>query len=161
MCFILGGGGVVVCFSFFFRFFFRELFVKFVLFGWVFGGLGGVAGFVSMSLYLQKKTVLTFKSTRKADTDKLSLNWKFTIHSEHTVLSFHFTLITLIILSYFGTCKCSNVQTNLSWTCFVFGLLSFKHPFCFTLIHELQTNLHKSSKISNTRICFGANMYLF
>ena len=32
-------------------------------------------------------------------------------------------------------CMCSNVETNLSWTCLVSGLLNFKHPsvllFCF------------------------------
>ena len=27
-----------------------------------------------------------------------------------------------------GTCKCSNVETNFSWTCLVSGLLSFEHP---------------------------------
>ena len=33
-----------------------------------------------------------------------------------------------LVLSHFGTCKCSNVETNLSWTCLVSGLLSFEHP---------------------------------
>ena len=33
-----------------------------------------------------------------------------------------------LVLSHFGTCKCSNVETNLSWTCLVSGLLSLKHP---------------------------------
>ena len=41
-----------------------------------------------------------------------------------------------LVLSYFGTCMCSNVETNLSWTCLVSGLLNFEHPsvllFCFT-----------------------------
>ena len=41
-----------------------------------------------------------------------------------------------LVLYHFGTCiLCSNVKTNLSWTCLVSGLLSFKHPsvllFCF------------------------------
>ena len=40
-----------------------------------------------------------------------------------------------LVLSHFGTCMCSNVETNLSWTCLVSGLLSFEHPsallFCF------------------------------
>ena len=29
-----------------------------------------------------------------------------------------------LVLSHIGTCKCSNVETNLSWTCLVSGLLS-------------------------------------
>ena len=33
-----------------------------------------------------------------------------------------------LVLSHFGTCKCSNVETNISWTCLVSGLLSFEHP---------------------------------
>ena len=40
-----------------------------------------------------------------------------------------------LVLSHIGTFKCSNVETNLSWTCLVSGLLSFEHPsillFCF------------------------------
>ena len=33
-----------------------------------------------------------------------------------------------LVLSHCGTCKCSNVETNISWTCLVSGLLSFEHP---------------------------------
>ena len=33
-----------------------------------------------------------------------------------------------LVLSHFGTCMCSNVETNISWTCLVSGLLSFEHP---------------------------------
>ena len=33
-----------------------------------------------------------------------------------------------LVLFHFGTCKCSNVETNISWTCLVSGLLSFEHP---------------------------------
>ena len=33
-----------------------------------------------------------------------------------------------LVLSNFGTCKCSNVETNLSWTFLVSGLLGFEHP---------------------------------
>ena len=40
-----------------------------------------------------------------------------------------------LVLFHSGTCMCSNVETNLSWTCLVPGLLSFEHPsvllFCF------------------------------
>ena len=42
-----------------------------------------------------------------------------------------------LVLSHFGTCMCSNVETNLSWTCLVSGLLNFEHPsvllFCLRL----------------------------
>ena len=43
-----------------------------------------------------------------------------------------------LILSHAGTCKCSNVETNLSWTCLVSGLLSFEHPsvLLFSLLKE-------------------------
>ena len=32
-----------------------------------------------------------------------------------------------LVLFHFRTCKCSNVETNLSWICLVSGLLSFEH----------------------------------
>ena len=38
-----------------------------------------------------------------------------------------------------GSCMCSNVDTNLSWTCFDSGLLNFEHPsvplFCFIFVY--------------------------
>ena len=41
----------------------------------------------------------------------------------------------------FGTCMCSNVETNLSWTCLVSGPLNFEHPsvllFCLRPTHAL------------------------
>ena len=33
-----------------------------------------------------------------------------------------------LVLSHFGTCTCSNIGTNLSWTCLDSGPLSFEHP---------------------------------
>ena len=33
-----------------------------------------------------------------------------------------------LVLSHFGTCMRSNVETNLSWTCLVSGPLNFEHP---------------------------------
>ena len=33
-----------------------------------------------------------------------------------------------LVMSHFGTCMCSNVETNLSWTCLVSGPLKFEHP---------------------------------
>ena len=43
-----------------------------------------------------------------------------------------------LVLSHFGTCKCSNVETNISWTCLASGLLSFEHPsvLLFLLLYE-------------------------
>ena len=51
-----------------------------------------------------------------------------------------------LVLSHFGTCMCSNVETNLSWTCLVSGPLNFEHPsvllFClFFLKHWSQNSL--------------------
>ena len=33
-----------------------------------------------------------------------------------------------LVLSHFGTCMCSNDESNLSRTCLVSGLLNFEHP---------------------------------
>ena len=41
-----------------------------------------------------------------------------------------------LVLSHFGTCKCSNVETNVSWTCIVSGLLSFEYPLVFLFLHN-------------------------
>ena len=45
-----------------------------------------------------------------------------------------------LVLSHFGTCMCSYVETNLSRTCLVSGLLSFEHPsvLLFCLLHKQQ-----------------------
>ena len=47
-----------------------------------------------------------------------------------------------LVLSHFGTCMCSNVETNLSWTCLVSGLLNFEHPsvllFCSSIYEWLR-----------------------
>ena len=49
-----------------------------------------------------------------------------------------------LVLSHFGTCMFSNVETNLSLTCLVSGLLNFEHPSVllvwftsFATMHEL------------------------
>ena len=39
-----------------------------------------------------------------------------------------------LVLSHFGTCRCSNVETNLFRTCLVSGLLSFEHPSVFQFL---------------------------
>ena len=55
--------------------------------------------------------------------------------TEHAYSSGH------LVLSHFGTCMCSNVETNLSWTCLVSELLNFEHPsvllFCFYLLRPI------------------------
>ena len=65
-----------------------------------------------------------------------------------------------LVLSHFGTCMCSNVETNLSWTCLVSGLLNFEHPsvllFCL-LSYIFMSNLQKS-KTQN--LVEGASPYL-
>ena len=33
-----------------------------------------------------------------------------------------------LVLSHFGACRCSNVETGVSWACLVSGLLGFEHP---------------------------------
>ena len=58
-----------------------------------------------------------------------------------------------LVLSHFGTCICSNVETNLSRTCLVSGPLNFEHPsvllFCFLLgcISEDIFNTFQSTNI--------------
>ena len=53
-----------------------------------------------------------------------------------------------LILSHFGTCKCSNVDTNVSWTCLVSGFLSFEHPLVLQFFLRLK-KIHKYSLISS------------
>ena len=52
-----------------------------------------------------------------------------------------------LVLSHFGNCMCSNVETNLSWTCLVSKLLSFERPsvllFC-SLAFNCILNLRKT-----------------
>ena len=51
-----------------------------------------------------------------------------------------------LVLSHFGTCMCSNVETNLSWTCLVFGPLNFEHPsvllFCLLSVQKSYSKYH-------------------
>ena len=43
-----------------------------------------------------------------------------------------------LVLSHLRTCMCSNVETNLSWTCLISGLLNFEHPsvLLFCSLHK-------------------------
>ena len=59
-----------------------------------------------------------------------------------------------LVLSHFGTCMRSNVETNLSWTCRVSGLLNFEHPsvllFCFqSVIRGPRPSIRKPIPIFN------------
>ena len=53
-----------------------------------------------------------------------------------------------LVLSHFGTCMCSNVETNLSWTCLVIGLFEFRTSsvllFCFVkwILYPLDKKPH-------------------
>ena len=46
-----------------------------------------------------------------------------------------------LVLSHFGTCMCSNVETNLSWTCLVSGLLNFEYPSVLLFCSEWSTSV--------------------
>ena len=60
---------------------------------------------------------------------------QFTMPTEDAYSSGH------LVLSHFGTCMCSNVETNLSWTCLVSGLLNLNTPryFSFTVLGKKGT----------------------
>ena len=53
-----------------------------------------------------------------------------------------------LVLSHTGTCMCSHVETNLSWTCLVSRLLSFEHPS--VLLFRFHVN-HCASDFANWR----------
>ena len=55
-----------------------------------------------------------------------------------------------LVLSHFGTCMCSNVETNLSWTCLVSGLLNFEHPS--VLLFCLVSHVHGIGKLSFSKL---------
>ena len=55
--------------------------------------------------------------------------------------------------SHFGTCMCSNVETNLSWTCLVSGPLNFEHPSVLLVCSEQQ------KRPLYTMNCQGANLW--
>ena len=60
-----------------------------------------------------------------------------------------------LVLSHFGTCMCSNVETNLSWTCLVSGLLNFEHPsvLLFCLVRSVIFRITPTSGLLNGQIC--------
>ena len=77
-----------------------------------------------------------------------------------------------LVLSHFGTCMYSNVETNVSWTCLVSGLLKFEHPsvllFCFHVITRTFRNikrfvayLREYSPLSCQFVCVISGKYLY
>ena len=66
-----------------------------------------------------------------------------------------------LVLSHFGACISSNVETILSWTCHVYGPFGFRTPFgtSFLLLivilifslHGILILLHKCSNFQNSR----------
>ena len=61
-----------------------------------------------------------------------------------------------LVLSHFGHCMCSNVETNLSLTCLFSGLLNFEHPsvllFCFVHVRLLLQYRRFSCRVFGPRI---------
>ena len=57
-----------------------------------------------------------------------------------------------LVLSHFETCMCSSVETNLSWTCLVPGLLNFEHPsvLLFCLKARTQEQFDYKEEVYNT-----------
>ena len=66
-----------------------------------------------------------------------------------------------LVLSHFGTCMCSNVETTLSWTCLVSGLLNFEHPsvllFCFAQLSRIYDP--KMTELDNLSHCWLCYMH--
>ena len=46
-----------------------------------------------------------------------------------------------LVLSHLWTCICSNVETNLSWTCLVSELFSFEHPSVLLFYFEIESGV--------------------
>ena len=59
-----------------------------------------------------------------------------------------------IVLSHFGTCLCSNVETNLSWSCLVSGLVSNNRRYfsfaLFSLVLSFSDKYPNSIKVSKS-----------
>ena len=65
-----------------------------------------------------------------------------------------------LVLSHFGTCMCSNVETNLSWTCLVSGLLNFEHPSVLLFCIVAQGKKRNSKNVLNARQ-YTVNTWLY
>ena len=68
-----------------------------------------------------------------------------------------------LVLSHFGACMCSNVETNLSWTCLVSGLLNFEHPsvllFCLLINMCLLEKIWLAKEINLMMVLYCAIAY--
>ena len=56
-----------------------------------------------------------------------------------------------LVVSHFGTCICSNVETHLSWSCLVSVLLNFEHPSVLLFCIEEAPKQFSMSKSKRTR----------
>ena len=63
-----------------------------------------------------------------------------------------------LVLSHFGTCKCSNVETNISWTFLVSGLLSFEHP---SVLLFLLLSRNSKYKLRNSGVLWSLLLLYF
>ena len=70
-----------------------------------------------------------------------------------------------LVLSHFGACMCSNVETNLSWTCLVSGLLNFEHPsvllFCSVQLAVYRSMCRYSHLIQGNVIDVKSQAHVF
>ena len=65
-----------------------------------------------------------------------------------------------LVLSHFGTCKCSIVETNISWTCLVSGLLSFEHPSVLLFLLYTFTGKYLTWQVQIRKMWYSVLMYL-
>ena len=64
-----------------------------------------------------------------------------------------------LVLSHFWICNCSNVETNLSWTCLFSGLLSFEHPSVLQFLLYTAIPSHRPNKSPfTTRSGYGVHI---
>ena len=107
----------------------------------------------------------------------LSLTWLFTDFDVITVHRFPWGICNgcgmptgdayssgHLVLSHFGTCMCSNVETNLSWTCLVSGPLNFENPsvlqFCFVIYQLCRQRQLRPPPAFAQNICIGMSIAL-
>ena len=64
-----------------------------------------------------------------------------------------------LVLSHSGTCKCSHVETYLSWTCLVSGLLSFEHPSVLLVLLKTDSTFYSLFYILRWKRHFGISLY--
>ena len=125
--------------------------------------------------FLKLTTVVTHIRTNQLTQQSLSFvpfNNNLLYSSGHLVLSHIRTCNRTVTVHQFYCilhCKCSNIETNLSWTCRVSGFLSFEYPavlqFCLQNRKYYQNELHSlfvmcfSSQLPHTSQLFWKYMY--